>query len=103
MRFIMIVAIPSTIGMSVLARPIITMLFRGEIDLAVSLLHVGSISIIFYTMSTLTNGVLQGINKMKIPVRNACIALVIHIVFLYAALERTWESRRLYMLIFYLQ
>ena len=38
-------------------------------------------------MSTLTNGVLQGINKMKIPVRNACIALVIHIVFLYAALE----------------
>ena len=87
MRFTMIVAIPSTIGMSVLARPIITMLFRGEIDLAVSLLHVGSISIIFYTMSTLTNGVLQGINKMKIPVRNACIALVIHIVFLYAALE----------------
>ena len=74
MRFTMIVAIPSTIGMSVLARPIITMLFRGEIDLAVSLLHVGSISIIFYTMSTLTNGVLQGINKMKIPVRNACIA-----------------------------
>ena len=82
MRFTMIVAIPSTIGMFVL-----TMLFRGEIDLAVSLLHVGSISIIFYTMSTLTNGVLQGINKMKIPVRNACIALVIHIVFLYAALE----------------
>lgn len=87
MRFTMIVAIPSTVGLAILARPIITMLFRGEIDLAVSLLHLGSVSVIFYTMSTLTNGVLQGINRMKIPVRNACIALVVHIAFLYAALE----------------
>ena len=87
MRFTMIVAIPSTVGLAILARPIITMLFRGEIDLAVSLLHLGSVSVIFYTMSTLTNGVLQGINRMKIPVRNACIALIIHIAFLYATLE----------------
>lgn len=87
MRFTMIVAIPSTVGLAILARPIITMLFRGEIDLAVSLLHLGSVSVIFYTMSTLTNGVLQGINRMKIPVRNACIALVVHIAFLYVALE----------------
>ena len=87
MRFTMIVAIPSTVGLAILARPIITMLFRGEIDLAVSLLHLGSVSVIFYTMSTLTNGVLQGINRMKIPVRNACIALVVHIAFLYAVLE----------------
>lgn len=87
MRFTMIIAIPSAVGMGVLARPIITMLFRGEIDLAVELLHIGAVSIIFYSMSTLTNGILQGINKMKIPVRNACIALVIHILFLVIGLE----------------
>lgn len=87
MRFTMLIAIPSAVGLAVLARPIISLLFNGEIDLAVELLHVGSVSVIFYTMSTLTNGVLQGINKMRIPVRNASIALVIHIVFLYVALQ----------------
>ena len=90
MRFTMIVAIPSAVGLTVLARPIITMLFRGEIDMAVNLLHLGSISVVFYTMSTLTNGVLQGINKMQIPVRNAAIALVIHIAALYCMLELDW-------------
>lgn len=87
MRFTMLIAIPSAVGLAVLARPIITVLFRGEIDLAVNLLQAGSISVIFYTMSTLTNGVLQGINKMRVPVVHAVIALVIHIVFLYAALQ----------------
>ncbi|MDE7184392.1 MAG: polysaccharide biosynthesis protein [Lachnospiraceae bacterium] len=87
MRFTMIVAIPSAVGLAVLARPIVSMLFKGEVDMAVSMLHIGSVSVVFYTMSTLTNGVLQGINKMKIPVRNAAISLVIHIVLLYAMLE----------------
>jgi stage V sporulation protein B len=82
----MIVAIPSTVGLAVLAKPIISMLFTGEVDMAVTMLHFGSISVVVYTMSTLTNGVLQGINRMKVPVRNALISLVIHIVFLYAAL-----------------
>ncbi len=89
-RFTMIVAIPSAVGLTVLARPIISMLFKGEIDMAVDLLHIGSVSVIFYTLSTLTNGVLQGINKMNIPVRNAAIALVIHVVFLYTTLQLGW-------------
>ncbi len=87
LRFTMIIAIPSAVGLAVLARPIITVLFRGEIDLAVNLLQIGSVSVVFYTMSTLTNGILQGINKMKIPVIHAIIALVIHIAFLYATLQ----------------
>lgn len=87
MRFTMIVAIPSAVGLTVLARPIISTLYRGEVDMAVNMLHIGSISVVFYTMSTLTNGVLQGINRMKIPVTNAFIALIIHIVFLYLTLE----------------
>ena len=87
MRFTMIVALPSAVGLAVLARPIVSMLFKGEVDMAVSMLHIGSVSVVFYTMSTLTNGVLQGINKMQIPVRNAAISLVIHIALLYAMLE----------------
>ena len=87
MRFTMIVAIPSAVGLAVLARPIVSMLFKGDVDMAVSMLHIGSVSVIFYTMSTLTNGVLQGINRMQIPVKNAAISLVIHVVFLYVTLQ----------------
>lgn len=90
MRFTMIIAIPSAVGLTVLARPIVSMLFKGEIDMAVELLHIGSISVVFYSMSTLTNGILQGINRIKVPVRNAAIALVIHVVFLYATLQIGW-------------
>lgn len=87
MRFTMIIAIPSAVGLAILARPVISMLFKGEVDLAVEMLHIGSVSVILYSMSTLTNGVLQGINKMRIPVTHACIALVVHIVFLCVTLQ----------------
>ena len=36
----------------------------------------------FYSLSTLTNGLLQGIDKLKIPVKNAAIALVAHVILL---------------------
>ncbi|MDE5823704.1 MAG: polysaccharide biosynthesis C-terminal domain-containing protein, partial [Lachnospiraceae bacterium] len=87
MRFTMIVAFPSAVGLAVLARPIISMLFKGEVDMAVEMLHIGSVSVVFFAVSTLTNGVLQGINRMKVPVRNAAISLVIHVIVLYAALQ----------------
>lgn len=86
-RFTMIISIPCAVGLAVLAKPVVSMLFSGEIDLAASLLHVGTVSVVFYSLSTLSNGILQGINKMHIPVKNAVIALLIHIAALYAMLE----------------
>lgn len=86
-RFTMIIAIPCAVGLSVLARPVITFLFKGEVDLAVKLLQIGGISVIFFTLSTLTNGILQGINRMKIPVIHSAIALVLHIIMLYIMLN----------------
>ena len=38
---------------------------------------------IFYCLSTVTNAVLQGMDRMMIPVRNAAISLGIHIVALF--------------------
>ena len=87
MQFTMFIAIPSAVGLAILAKPIISLLFNGEVDLAVSLLHFGSISVVFYSMSTLTNGALQGINKMRLPVIHALIALAVHVVFLIGCLE----------------
>lgn len=79
MRFIMVVAMPCTAGMIVLADPIIKLLFPGAGDLAGHLIQAGGISIIFYSISTLSNSVLQGIDRMRIPIRNAIISLAIHV------------------------
>lgn len=86
-RFTMILAIPCAVGLSVLGKPIISMLFSGEVELPAKLLRVGSAAVVFYSLSTLSNGVLQGIDRMRIPVRNAAIALVLHLGVLYLALQ----------------
>ena len=69
----MVISIPAAIGMGALAYPIMEVLFpqKATIDLAVSILRTGCISIIFYALSTVSNGVLQGIGKVNIPLRNA--------------------------------
>jgi len=87
MRFTMILSIPCAVGLAVLGKPIIGMLFSGEIDLPAQLLRYGSISVVLYGMSTLSNGILQGIDKMNVPVRNAAIALVLHLGVLYLTLD----------------
>ncbi len=89
-RFSMVVAIPCAVGMGVLAKPIIDLLYpagsgAGEEAnrLAANLLTAGAVSIVFYSLSTLSNAILQGINRMKTPVYNAVIALVAHIAMLF--------------------
>lgn len=73
----MLIAIPAAVGIGVLARPITWLLFpqKASVDLAAKLLTALSASIIFYSLSTLTNSVLQGIGRVKTPVRNAAVAL----------------------------
>lgn len=83
-RFIMVIAIPCAVGMGVLASPILQLLFHDSRPLPAHMMQIGAISIVFYSLSTLSNGILQGINRMSIPVKNAVIALVLHIGVLAA-------------------
>ncbi len=85
-RFIMVIAFPCTVGIGVLASPILQLLFHDARELPANMLRVGAVAILFYSLSTLSNGLLQGINRMKVPVRNAAVALVAHIIFLLALL-----------------
>lgn len=84
----MLIAIPAAVGIGVLAKPVVSFLFPGQtsIDLAAALLRVLSVTVIFYSLSTLTNAVLQGIGKVNIPVVNASIALIIQTVVLVPCL-----------------
>ena len=77
----MLFAIPAAVGMFVLASPILSLLFRFEtaadFDMAVMLLRMMTVSICFYSLSTVTNGILQGIGKVNRPVVNAAISLIV--------------------------
>lgn len=87
MRLTMIVAIPAGVGLSVLAGPVIDLLFNMErFDEAVSIMRFAILTVVVFSMSTLTNAVLQGIGRMKVPVINASISMVIHYIFLVALL-----------------
>lgn len=74
-------AIPAAAGMFVLAEPILTLLFSfstpQDLQMAVTLLRMMTLSIAFYSLSTVSNGILQGIGKVNKPVINAAVALVV--------------------------
>ena len=83
-KFNMLIAIPSAVGLAVLAPNIIAILF-GSSDassqaLASKLLMWGSVCVVFYALSTISNAVLQGVSLMRIPVIHSAIALVIHCI-----------------------
>ena len=86
-RVTMIISIPAAFGLAILGKPIISLLFKGEIDLAAIMLAYGSISVIFFSLSTLGNGILQGLNKLKTPVLNSLIAFVLHFLALLLMLK----------------
>ncbi len=96
----MMIAIPSAVGLFVLARPIMQLLFpqRASLDMAAALLRALSVTVVFYSLSTLTNAVLQGIGKVTVPVYHAAIALVAQVVVLAVLLIGT--DINLYALVF---
>lgn len=83
-RFNMMIAIPSAVGLIVLGKPILDLIFFTENnDMAAKILQVGAISVVFYCLSTVTNAVHQGLDNMMVPVKSASISIVIHAVSLF--------------------
>ncbi|MDD3184121.1 MAG: polysaccharide biosynthesis protein [Anaerostipes sp.] len=81
-RFTMMISIPCAVGMGVLAKPLVGLLFGPikSFGLGPNLLRIGSISIVFYCLSTLTNGILQGMGKMRVPVRHSVISVILNLI-----------------------
>ncbi len=91
-RFVMMIAIPCFVGFLVLAEPILDLLYNGNIEIPARMLQLGAITVVFYCLSTVTNAILQGVNKMTAPVKHGAISLVIHLVGLYVMLIAfKWE------------
>lgn len=89
MRYVTTISIPAFIGLATMARPIIDLLFDNEIDIPIKMMRFCSIAIVFYSISTLTNGILQGIGKLRKPVIHSAISLLIHCVLVVLLLYTT--------------
>lgn len=81
-RMTMFIAIPAAVGLSVLAFPIMRLLFGANTETAGKMLVTGGSAVLFFSLSTITNGVLQGIGKQTVPLKNAAISLVVNVAVL---------------------
>ena len=87
----MLIAMPAAVGLAVLPRPIMQFIFpqKESLDIASGLLAALAVTVVLYSLSTLTNAVLQGIGKVNTPVTHASVALVIQVAGLIALLLYT--------------
>ncbi|MBO4775541.1 MAG: polysaccharide biosynthesis protein [Lachnospiraceae bacterium] len=88
-RLNMMIAIPAAVGLSFFAGPIMNLFFGKDGELAAKILCWGGIAVIVFAYSTLTNGVLQGINRLSVPVIHSAVSLAIHIPLLASLLYFT--------------
>ena len=90
-RVILMISIPCAVGLFALAKPVMMILFpqKASLDEASMLLMFLAITVVFYSLSTVTNAVLQGIGKVYIPVINAGISLIVQAALLVLLLLYT--------------
>ncbi len=88
MRVTTLVTIPSGIGMSVLAEPLLSLIYHGsavssEVEIGSRVLTVMGISVIFIATSTPLCSMLQAIGRMDVPLKLFAIGMVIKIIVNY--------------------
>ncbi|MBQ2147800.1 MAG: polysaccharide biosynthesis C-terminal domain-containing protein, partial [Firmicutes bacterium] len=86
MRYASILSIPCAVGMSVLSTPIMLLFYPRVRESAASAggcLQILAYGVIFLGMAHALNGILQGIGKQMIPVKNLCIGALVKICLTY--------------------
>lgn len=82
-KFTMFIAIPAAVGLAVLSCPVIHLLYpSADFFESGKFLSMSAVSVVFYCLSSVTNGVLQGLGKPKLPVVHAAAALVVNVIVL---------------------
>jgi len=86
-RLTLLVGLPAGVGMSVLAHPIIRLLYRalddGQAALAGNLLSVLSFGVVFLSLIQSLTEILQGVNQAAGPVKNLAIGALFKVLTTY--------------------
>lgn len=90
LRMTMLVSMPSAVGLAVLARPVMDLLYGHsgtmtpeKLTIGAGLLVTSSISVIFLSIVQSTNGSLQGLGKVYVPMVSLAIGAIIKIILNY--------------------
>ncbi len=88
MRITMLVTIPAGLGLAVMAKPIMQLLYlkgnnQGEVDVAASVLVILGIAAIFTSTSTPLCSMLQAVGRVDLPVKLLSIGVIIKIILNY--------------------
>ncbi|MST52401.1 putative polysaccharide biosynthesis protein [Hornefia butyriciproducens] len=87
MRITMIMAFPCMIGMFVLSKAILLMLYPYQMEDAISaapLLRIMTIGIVLLAIAQTATGILQSIGKQMIPVKNLAIGAIVKLFATYS-------------------
>lgn len=79
LRLTMVITIPCGVGFLVLASPLMVLLYNDAGKTPAYLLMLGSVVVVLYGWSSISNSILHGLNHISSPAKNACIALVVHL------------------------
>lgn len=88
LRMASVIGFPCSVGMSLLAQPILYLCYRGsytaaQLDVAAELLQISSLTIVLFTMVQATSGILQGAGKQRIPMYTLIIGVALKIALNY--------------------
>ncbi len=88
MRFAFLIGLPCSIGMSVLAEPLMRFFYQGsiaeeELVLGGQLLSMSGLTIVLFTVVQATTSVLQGLGKQRIPMYTLVAGVVCKIILNY--------------------
>lgn len=82
LKFSMLIAFPCGMGLSVLGGPINQLLFGDGTKRTATIMIFSLFTVVVFSLSTISNAILQGIDKLKVPIKNSAISLVIHLIIL---------------------
>ena len=88
LRMAAVIGFPCSVGMSLLAQPILYLCYRGsytaaQLDVAAELLRISSLTIVLFTMVQATSGILQGMGKQRIPMYTLLIGVGLKVALNY--------------------
>ena len=86
LKTMMVIAYPCAVGLIVLAKPILRMLYMkklDEADMAVPLLQILAVSIITLAAMRILAASLQGIGRMNLPVINLFIGAIVKVILTF--------------------
>ena len=83
----MLIAIPSMVGLAVLAGPIYDTIYSSQDNTTATIYtQIGAITVVLFSISTVTNAMLQGLGRLKAPVKHGLIGLISHVIVVYLLL-----------------